>query len=170
MGVWCVFLYVIGGITILTAQNKSKPQRIAHLNVMELLSVMPEVRKADEKLQQYAQQLDQQYQAMLEEYREKLENYQKNQDVLPEAVKEIKIKELADLEMRIQEFQKRAQENLQQKRQELYQPILDRVQNVVEEVAQELGYDYVFDSSTGVLLVYPSGDDILPYVKKRLGL
>lgn len=132
--------------------------------------MMPEVRQADEKLQQYAQQLDQQYQSMIEEYRKKLEDYQKNESVLPDAVKEIKVKELADLEMRIQEFQIKAQENLQQKRQELYQPILDRVQKVIEQVAKELGYDYVLDSSSGVVLVYPPGDDILPHVKKKLGL
>ena len=39
----------------------------------------------------------------------------------------------------------------------------------LRDVAKENGYTYIFDSAVGVTL-YEGGDDILPLVKKKLGL
>jgi outer membrane protein len=40
----------------------------------------------------------------------------------------------------------------------------------VEEVAKENGYKYVIDSSQGTLLYSEPADDVMPLVKKKLGL
>jgi outer membrane protein len=37
-------------------------------------------------------------------------------------------------------------------------------------VAKENGYTYVFNSAEGLILVAPPSDDILPLVKKKLGI
>ncbi len=150
----------------LFAQNR----KFGYVNTAEIIQAMPEIIQAQQTLEQYAQQLEQQLQAMMEEYEKKLSELQQNQDVWPDAVKEIKVKELTDLQMRIQEFQLKAQENLQLKQAELMQPILDKVRTAIEQVAKERGIDYVFDASSGVLLVMPPSDDLTPYVKQKLGL
>ena len=46
----------------------------------------------------------------------------------------------------------------------------DAEKAAIKAVAKEKGYGYVLDSSVGVLLVSPAGDDLLPVVKTKLGL
>ena len=43
-------------------------------------------------------------------------------------------------------------------------------QQAIADVAKENGYSYIFDVSAGALLYQPDSDDILPLVKKKLGL
>ncbi|NPA34494.1 MAG: OmpH family outer membrane protein [Chlorobi bacterium] len=163
---WIGLLTILVLPLTLLAQNR----KFGYVNTAEIIQSMPEIIQAQQTLEQYAKQLDGQYQAMMEEYEKKLSELQQNQDVWPDAVKEIKVKELTDLQMRIQEFQLKAQENLQMKQAELMQPILEKIKNAIEQVAKERGVDYVFDVSSGALLVMPPGDDLTPYVKQKLGL
>ncbi len=163
---WIGLLIMLVFPLVISAQNR----KFGYVNTAEIIQIMPEVMQAQQTLEQYAKQLEEQLQAMMDEYEKKLSELQQNQDVWPDAVKEIKVKELTDLQMRIQEFQLKAQENLQMKQAELMQPILDKIRNAIEQVAKEKGVDYVFDASSGVLLVMPPGDDLTPYVKQKLGL
>ena len=71
---------------------------------------------------------------------------------------------------RIEEFQQTAQKKLQERQTELLKPIVDRAKQAINDVAKENGYSYVFDSGTGALLYQPDSDDLMPLVKKKLGL
>jgi outer membrane protein len=46
--------------------------------------------------------------------------------------------------------------------------VYDKAKKATTEVAKENGYSLVLDKAQ--LLVSPSGDDLLPLVKKKLGL
>ena len=75
-----------------------------------------------------------------------------------------------DLEKRIREFQTKAQSSLQTKEQELMKPLVQKAKDAIETVAKENSYTYVFDSGSGALLFQPESDNLLPLVKKKLGL
>ena len=47
---------------------------------------------------------------------------------------------------------------------------IDKAKKAIEDVAKENNYNYVFDSGVGVLLYQRDSDDIMPMVKKKLGL
>ena len=81
-----------------------------------------------------------------------------------------KQKEIAGLEDRIKEFQQTAQESLQKKQNELLEPMVNKAKKAVEDVAKELGYKNVIDSSVGVLLYSDPADDIMAQVKKKMGI
>ncbi len=157
-------------LTLTNTPTHAQSMRIGYIDAASILQDMPERARAEQELQRYAQQLDQQIQQMLMEYQKKLEEYQKNFETWPESVREIKQKELADLESNIQEFRLRAQQELQQKQQELLQPLIDKIKQAAQQVARERGYDYVFDASAGVFLVLPPAHDLTPYVRQKLGL
>ena len=78
--------------------------------------------------------------------------------------------ELQDLQARIESFQQKAQDDLVAKEQLLLQPIIDRAKELIAEVAKEKGYSYVFDTGQGGILYFEDSDDILPDVKKKLGI
>jgi outer membrane protein len=60
---------------------------------------------------------------------------------------------------------------LQQQRQQLFQPIQDKAVKAISDVAAENGFTYILDSGVGVVVYSaPNAENILPLVKKKLGL
>lgn len=152
------------GITV------AQEAKFGHINSSELLQIMPESKKVQEDLQSYAKQLESQLTTMSTEYQTKVTEYQTNEKVWTDLVKQTKVKEITDLERRIGEFQQTAQESLQEKEQQLFQPLLDKAQKAIDEVAKANGFSYIFDTSTGALVHTPADGNILPLVRKHLGI
>jgi outer membrane protein len=50
------------------------------------------------------------------------------------------------------------------------QPVISKATAAIEAVAKENKISYVFDTSKGEFLVVPDSEDILPLVKKKLGI
>lgn len=144
--------------------------KFGHIHSEQLLMVMPETADADKAIQEYNQLLEAQVQAMYGEYQTKAGEYQANEALMTEIVKEAKIKEIQDLEMRIQQFQQSSQESIQQKRNEVLAPLLEKAQNAINEVAAENDYTYIFDISLGSIVFGKESHDIMPLVKAKLGI
>ncbi|MGC4059309.1 MAG: OmpH family outer membrane protein [Chitinophagaceae bacterium] len=144
--------------------------KIGHINSQELLSLMPEVKKADVDLKTYAKSFEDQLETMGKDYQKKIADYQGQEKTMTDAVKEVKQKEITDLGARIESTQKSAEEKVATKKQELFKPILDKAEKAIKDVAKEKGFDYVFDLSTGSVLVSRDADNMLPAVKAKLGI
>ena len=145
-------------------------QKMAHINLNDLLLLMPERKKAEADIQEYAKTLDSQMRVMNSEYESKVQEYTAKEGIMTEPVKADKQKEIGDLEDRIRNFQTTAQESLQKKQNELLEPMIAKAKKSIEEVAKEGGYKYVFDNSQGTLLYSEASDDLMGAVKKKMGL
>ena len=147
-------------------------QKIGHINSNELLLAMPERATIETEIQNHAKQLETQLLIMQRELETKYQDFQAKESLMTEAIREDKIKELTSLEQRLNEFQERAQADLQKKEQELTEPLITKAKSAIDKVAKENGYTYVLDSGIGFMLYIDetSGDDIMPLVKKELGL
>jgi len=147
--------------------------KIGHINSAELLSLMPEVKDADETLKAEAENLDKSYNAMVKEYQTKAQEIQNQIEAgtMDDLIRETKIKEIQETEKRIGEFQMSAQEKVAKRKEELYKPILEKADTAIKAVSEKEGYTYVLDSSLGVILFAGSDSvDILPEVKAQLGI
>ena len=162
-----IVLTLLAGTLMATA---SMAQKFGYVNSQELLSVMPEMTKADADLKAYAKTYQDQLEVMGKEFEKKGTEYQTNEKTYSEAVKEVKQKELQSLETRIRETQSSAQEKVSKKKEELYKPILEKADKAIKDVAKEKGFDYVFDASAGSMLYAKDSDNILPLVKAKLGM
>lgn len=156
-------------ITVCSFTNVSA-QKIAHISVDSLISLMPEYKKAQEDVQTYAKQLEQQIVAMQTELQTKYAEYLEKSKDLAEIVRASKEKELNDLNQRIQDFQQQAQVDYQNKSADLIKPVNDKAKEAIEQVAKENNYKYVLDTSSGVVLYFEPSDDILVLVLKKLGI
>lgn len=145
-------------------------QKLGHINSNELLLAMPERTSVENNIKTYAQDLESQLGTMTKEYQAKVQRYQSNEATMTDAIKQDKIKEITNLEERISEFQQSAQKDLQTKEETLLKPIIDKAKKAIEDVAKENNYTYIFDAGVGVLLYQKESDDIMPLVKKKLGL
>lgn len=157
-------------VVLSTSVNAQKGVKVGHINSNDLLTAMPERTAVQKELEDYANQLKLTLDAMRKEYETKVAEFQGKQDVMTDIIKNNKIKEITDLEKRITEFQQTAEADLQKKEQSLLQPIIDKAKNAINEVAKEGSFTYILDSSVGVVLYSVESDDILPAVKKKLGL
>ncbi len=161
------------GILLLSLSANSfaqKSPKFGHINSNDLLTIMPERDTAEAKLKSFAQELELQLTKMSGEYEKKYTDYQSNVNVMNEVVRASKEEEIMELQKRIQDFQQKAQQSLQQKEGALMEPLIEKAKKAIQEVAKENGYSYVFDSSVGALIHYPEGDNLMPLVKKKLGL
>ncbi len=114
--------------------------KFGHINSAELLASLTEVKDADKKLQEFAASLENQLKLMTNEYQQKVQAYQSQAANMADPIKDAKVKEISDLEGRIQEFQQTAQESVSKKKEELYSPILKKTEDVIVEIAKEKGY------------------------------
>ena len=156
------------GLLIGNAAYAQTP-KLGYLSSTELIMLMPEKAKADTTLQKYAKTFQDELETMQKDLQTKIQTYQAGEKTMTDAMKEVKAKEIQDLQARIEAVQQSAQDKVAQKKQELYTPILDRADKAIKEVAKEKGYDYIFDATQG-LLYAKDGDNILPLVKAKLGL
>lgn len=165
-----IFAIITAGLLLLSApsfaQNKNK---FGHIDSEELLQLMPERTTAEKAIEDEAKVLQSTLQNMGAEYEKLLGEYQQ-MGATSDLVRQDKEKALVGLQERIQQFQQSADQTLGAKREELLQPVIDKARKAIEDVANENGYTYVFDTSVGVVIHYPAGDDILPLVKTKLGL
>ncbi|MFL2563783.1 MAG: OmpH family outer membrane protein [Flavobacteriales bacterium] len=160
---------VLLAITFLTSTLFAQ-DKFGHIHSEQLLMIMPETADADKAIQEYSQMLETQLQAMYGEYQTKAGEFQTNEGLMTDIVKEAKIKEIQDLELRIQQFQQTSQESIQQKRNEVLSPLLEKAQNAINEVAKEQKYTYIFDISLGSIVYGEESRDIMPLVKSKLGI
>lgn len=162
-----IFLLAIG-MTIGFGVSAQTAKKTGYVNSQDLLANMPEARKTDSLLDKYRKDLAAQYKTMTDEFQTKLAAYQKDGATMSDAVKEVKEKELQDMQNRIQDFQQGADEKIGKKNQELLKPIYDKAHNAIEAVGKEGGYDYIFEG--GQLLYAKDAENILPQVKAKLGI
>jgi outer membrane protein len=157
-------------MSLLMVGHSVKAQtKFAYISVNDLITSMPETKKADTAMNDYQQALAQNYDDMRREFSEQ-DSLLSSKDTVKytKAQLELKRKNLGDLYQKMMTFQQQAQQMAQQKNQELLAPIQKKAVEAIQAVAKENGFTYVFVKEQ--LLVYPPAEDIINLVKKRLGV
>lgn len=156
-----LFLSVVG--SDLQAQNK-----IGYISLQELIYAMPEYKKAETDLSDYQKALNDQ----LNEYRRNFDikdsTFKADSSKWTSSVREIKRKELNELAMKVYTYQQEAGQMLEKRQQELIAPIQQKAVTTTQAVAKENGYLYVLSKEQ--LIAFPTSEDVLPLVAKKLGL
>ena len=164
-------LFLACGLLISNIVFAQTNLKIVYINSAALLQAMPEREKADTVLSKYARSFQDQIDIMMKEYQTKGQQFQANEKTMTEAMKEVKMKEIQDLQNRIESTQQSAQEKIQSKKQDVYSPIIEKVNKAIKAVAEEKKYDYIFDLASGGTIVFGKEEyDITPIVKAKLGI
>lgn len=149
-------------------------QKFGYLNSAALLQEMPEVKEAEANLETLQKQLQAKGQKMLDEFQSKyteLERKYSQGEISPKDLEGEKQLLQAE-EAKLAQYEQEMQKQLLEKRETLLQPILDRVNDAIAAVAEEQGYNYIFDASpgVGVLLYADETTNVMNAVKARLGV
>ena len=147
-------------------------QKFGRINTQEIIMAMPETKTMQENMDTFAKEVSDNIETMNVEFNTKLQDFQKNYNTFSDAIKEVKEKELNDMQTRTREFQERAQQDYQKKQNELLAPIIDKAKSAIDKVAAAGGLKVVFDTTTGSLAYFDEATltDVAPAVKKDLGI
>lgn len=161
-----VFLIALFSIGISTASAQDK---IAHIDVNELMSKMPQMLTAKAELEKVSKSYDSDYRTMVEEFQAKVKKYEAEVETVSAKLNEERSKEVQDMQNRIVQFRDGAGKELQQKEMDLVKPIMDKAKAAIQKVAKAKGYKYVLDSTTGGSVIVAEGTNIYNDVKVELG-
>lgn len=145
-------------------------QKIAHINMQELIENHPEMETANKTLEDMAERYDKDYRDMYNEYNTKLQKYVAEEENVSQAVNEERGRELEGMQKSIQEFGVNARKTLEERELELKRPIGEKVTTAVQKVGRAKGYEFVLDSSVGSGVLLSDGPSLLDDVKKELGI
>ncbi|OIQ21847.1 OmpH family outer membrane protein [Lacinutrix sp. MedPE-SW] len=152
----------IGATSFTNAQSK-----VAHVNVSELISLMPEMKSAQAEMEKVGKTYEADLAAMRTEYQNKMKRYEAEASGKTQEENEKRLIEVQTDQQSIQQFAANAQQELQKKEIALLEPIQKKAIDAINKVAKAQGFEYVFDRAT---LITANGKDLLADVKKELGI
>jgi len=158
---------------IMTITTGAFAQKMAHINIDDMLTSMPETKIAEDEIKLFAETLEKDMKFLQEEYQNKMTELENGANSgWSDLMIKSKQEDLYSSQQKIYEFQQLAQEQITAKQLELMEPVLEKLQNAVNDVAKDKGYAYVLDSSRnrGVVIYKDGGTDIAPLVKAKMGM
>lgn len=161
---------IVAVLALLGASHFMSAQKIAHINVQQLIENHPDMLSANKQLETIAGTYDKDYAMMVTEFTNKRDKYIAEETNTSEAVNQERAVELQNMQKSIQDFYADAQKKLSEKELELKKPIADKVTETIKKVGKAKGYEYVLDSSLGSGVLLADGQDLLIDVKKELGI
>lgn len=158
-------------VAAMSLSAQQKPLKLGHIESSKLVAAMPEMAQAQKDLEAQQAEVQKESQNLRDQYQKLIVEYTQNQKTYSEIILASKEQEINELGQRIQKFEELAMNKLQKAREELFEPVMAKATNAIKEVAKENGFTYIFDMSSGaVLFAAETSEDILPLVKKKLGI
>lgn len=145
-----VFLFLFAG-------NSVHAQKIGYIDSKKIIDNNQEAKDAKAKLDNFVSQWQKDLTTVQDSLKIMKDDYEKKKLILTEQMKLQKEKDIAAVETSIKEFNvKKFGEGgeYSQRQIELMKPIQDRIFKAIETVAKQDDYDYVFDRSSDIMLLY----------------
>ena len=146
--------------------------KIGHINSEQIMQALPEAQDAQKSLDNMVALWEGEIQKMQSDWKKKFDEYDKKKLILTDQARADQEKELRDLEQSIADYRNRKfgqNGELFQKQSEVMKPIQNKMFKILEDIAKEDGYDYVFDKSGEILLLYANDKyDLTSKVLQRM--
>lgn len=160
-------------LVLATAVGISVAQtKVGHINSEAIMQALPEAIDAQKSLDVMVSGWENELQKMQADWKKKFDDYEKRKLILTDQSRAEAEKELRELDQSISDFRnKKFGQNgeLFQKQNEVMKPIQNKIFKVLEEIAKEDSYDYIFDKSGDILLLFASDkNDLTERVLRRM--
>jgi len=138
-------------------QNSFAQAKIGWVNSAAIMDKLPEAQDAQRQIDNTVAQWQAELAKMQNEWQQKYEEYDKKKLILTDQLRAQAEKELQDLDKKIADYRTKKfgqTGELFQKQNELMKPVQNKIFKVITDIAKEDSYDYVFDKSGDILLIY----------------
>ena len=163
-------IILIAVAALVTFAASAQDFKFAYVDFSELVQLMPEMDEARATLEENSKTNEEILMAMYEEYQKKGQEYQQKAASWTPAVREMKEKELMDIQGRLEQNQQNLQMELQQLQNDLQAPIYEKAQKTVKDLASSKGVALVFEKNSLLYIDPAQGIDLTPEARVALNI
>lgn len=171
------FLKLTLAVALMVSATAVNAQKFGRVDLAAIVTNMTEYKEAAANLEAYGRDLQDQLEQIQVEFNKLYADYEKNVATYSDTVRQLKERELTELQQRFQDFQQLAQQDIAKKEAELMNPIYEKANEAVKQVSSAGGYIAIFSTtsdqpaSAGLAYFDPAQlTDITPDVKAVLGI
>jgi len=166
-----VFLFLL--FSIFPAASFSQ-LKIGYVDSDTIMDNLPDVQDARQKLDAIIQDWQNELNKMDADWKAKYDDYQKRKLIMTDQTRAEVEAELVTLENKTSDFREKkfgSNGELFQKQDELMKPIQNKIFNVIQQIAEEEDFDYIFDRSGDIMLLFAKEEyDLTSKVLERLNM
>jgi outer membrane protein len=164
--------FAVAVVLALACAGAMAQMKIGHINSETIMQTLPEAIDAQKSIDALVAGWEADLQKMQADWKKKFDDFDKRKLILTDQVRADQERELRELDQSITDFRtKKFGQNgeLFQKQGEIMKPIQNKMFHVLEEVAKDDGYDYIFDRSGEILVLYANDKyDLTQRVLQRM--
>jgi outer membrane protein len=163
---------VLVALTLIVSGLGIAQSKIGWINSKAIMEKLPEAQDAQKQIDNLVTEWQNELAKMQNEWQKKYQEYDKKKLILTDQLRAEAEKELQELDKKIADYRsKKFGQNgeLFTKQNELMKPIQNKIYKILQEIAVDDEYDYIFDKSGDILLMYTNDKyDLTDEVYKRM--
>jgi outer membrane protein len=155
---------------MLCGSTFAQEQKLAHVNLGNLLELLPETAEAEKRMEDLRDSLVMSFEDRVAKLEEDFGIFQREvaKGSISRVEQQKREQKFQAEQEQLRTFEQRMQQRLQQERQRKLSPILAKVETAIRQISEEKGYTFVFDVSGGSMLFAEESKDITGDVLDRL--
>ncbi len=162
----CMFFAALLSLSLPALAKEKDKQLIGFANLQRALNECDAGKKALDTLKEEAKKLEDTLNEKQEELKKMKDELDKKSSVWNKETMETKDKEFKAKSMEFQKLFTDYNDQLNKKKQEREEMIIEELREIVDEIAKQKGYSYIFERSVGGILYAPPEADITDEVIK----
>lgn len=148
---------LVSAFFFLSSVTAFAQQKIGWVDTQEIMKKLPEAVEAQNKLDALVAQWQTEITKMQNDFQQEADNYQRRRLILPEQARVQEEQKLSDMQKKIVDLRNQRfgpNGDLAQQQNAIMRPVQEKIMQAIQNVAKADKYDYVFDKSGQVLLMY----------------
>ena len=163
-------IILIAAMAVMSVAAMAQDFKFGYVDFNELIMLMPEMDEARAAIEENQKTNEEILMTMYQEYQKKGQEYEQKNSTWTPAVREMKEKELMQLQQNLEQNQQVLQQEIQQLQQQLQAPIYEKAQKAVNELAKAKGLSVVFEKNSLLYLDPAQGTDLTPEARVALNI
>ena len=150
--------------------------KIGYVDSNEIMSNFEEVRQVQVDLEKEQRRLESEFNSLVTQLDSLQQDYERQRLLMSETRRQEKENEIINMKKTAEEFQLKKfgpEGELYRKQNELLKPVLKKIDDAIQKVGDEQGYDFILDAMTGALLYaldsHNLTEDVLDELSKATG-
>ncbi len=155
------------GFTAIQAAAQS-PLKIGYINSQVIIAQNPAAAAAQEQFQREMVPFESELKGLETEIADLLSQYQAQQITLTASARRTRQAAILQKQEAYQERMAQIEAEAARRQQELVQPIMEQINNIIQEIRSEGSYTFIFDVAGGGLIAADESFDLTEEVMERL--
>jgi outer membrane protein len=145
-------------------------QKFGRIDYQDVVMNMPEMDSVRIKMEAIQVEYDEQFEGMSVEINKKIDELQKAPATMSESLKQMKTREIQELQQRLEQYYQQAQQDMQQSQAELFAPLETKAAEAIKKISKADGIIAVFQTGSLAYLDETAIIDITAKVRTELGI